>query len=174
MVRTGWSASGDYETLSTAERYFLPRDLVKDGRYDADAPDAMFSMIPSYLDYEWDDPRFQRCYELWGEKTQGKPYHMYLLAVACLIESRLGPKAFTYGDITRGQCRRAVELANEHLDKKIEMPASCDSERLLKRIRNFPVSEAEMIQLYTDMYLGTKDASFGKAARDVFSDSAFE
>ena len=26
-VRTGWHASGDYETLHGAEDYFLPRDL---------------------------------------------------------------------------------------------------------------------------------------------------
>lgn len=155
-VRTGWFADGDYEYLCSAEEYFLPRDLVTDDSYDPDAPDAMFSILPSYLDYDWDDPRFQRSYDLWGAKTQGEPYHMYLLAVACLIESRLGSKACVYGDITRGQCRKAVELANKYLDKKIDLPVRCDPERLLERIKAFPVSKAEMLKIYIRMYLGDR------------------
>ena len=99
-VQTGWFADGDYESFCTAEAYFLPKNLVTDEEYDPDAPDAMFRVLPSYLDYDWKDSRFSRCYELWGAKTQGEPYHMYLLAIACLIESRLGSKAFVYGDIT--------------------------------------------------------------------------
>ncbi len=172
-VRTGWFADGDYESLRTAEDYFLPRDLVTDDRYDPDAPDAMFSILPAYLDYDWNDPRFQRCYDIWGAKTQGEPYHMYLLAVACLIESRLGSKACVYGDITRGQCRKAVEMANRHLDIKIDLPARCDPERLLERIKAFPLSETEMLKVYTSMYLGNKDAAFGNAARKLFSEAAF-
>ncbi len=63
-VRTGWFADGDYETLCTAEEFFLPRDLVTGETYDPAAPDAMFSMLPAYLDYEWQDPRFGHCYML--------------------------------------------------------------------------------------------------------------
>ena len=172
-VRIGWFTDGDYESLCTAEDYYLPRDLVKDDTYDPDAPDAMFSMLPSCLDYNWNDPRFQRCYELWGMKTQGEPYHMYLLAVACMIESRLDSKAYVYGDITIGQCRKAVEMANRHLDKKIDLPTRCDPERLLKRIKSFPISETEMLRAYTSLYLGNKDADFGNAARKLFSEAAF-
>ena len=173
-VRTGWFADGDYESLHIAEDYFLPRDLVTDESYDADAPDAMFSILPSYLDYSWDDPRFRRCYDLWDSKTQAEPYHMYLLAIACLIESRLGQKACVYGDITRGQCRKAVEIANKHLEKKIDLPDRCDPERLLKRIKTFPLSEAEILKVYIDFYLGTTDANFGNEARKQFSESAFD
>ena len=147
-IRTGWFADGDYETLCTAEDYYLPRDLITDDTYDPDAPDAMFGMLPAYLPYEWKDPRFQKCYDLWGEKTQGEPYHMYLLAVACLIESRLGRKACVYGDITKGQCRKAVEMANRFLDNKIDIPARCTPGTLLERVKLFPVSEQEMLAIY--------------------------
>lgn len=58
--------------------------------------------LPAYMDYDWEEERFGCTY--WGAKTQGEPYHMYLLAIACLMEDRLGEKAFIYGDITQGQC----------------------------------------------------------------------
>ena len=38
-------------------------------------------------------------YSLLGRKSQGMPYHIDLLAIATLIEARLGRKAFTYDDI---------------------------------------------------------------------------
>ena len=173
-IRTGWFADGDYESLCTAEEYYLPRDLITDDTYDLDAPDAMFGMLPAYLPYEWKDPRFQRCYDLWGEKTQGEPYHMYLLAVACLIESRLGRKACIYGDITKGQCRKAVEMANSYLDHKIDIPARCNPGALLERVKSFPVSEQEMLAIYICLYLGNKDALFGESLRKYFSEAAFE
>ena len=173
-VRTGWIADGDYEYLCSAESYFLPRDLVIDDKYDPDAPDAMFSILPAYLDYKWNDPRFQQCYALWGAKTQGEPYHMYLLAVACLIESRLGPKACVYGDITKGQCRKAVEMANQYLSKEIDLPALCNPEKMLARIKTFPFPESEMLKIYTHLYLGNQDAAFGNAIRKEFSGAAFD
>lgn len=169
---TGWSADGDYESLCTAERFFVPRDLVTDNGYDPHAPDAMFSILPNYLRYNHNDPRFFRCYDLWDAKTQGEPYHMYLLAVGCLIESRLGSKAFLHGDITKRQCRKAVEIANEHLDNKIDIPACCDPERLLERIRTFPLSESEIMNVYTSFYLGKRDAAFGDDLRKQFSEKA--
>lgn len=170
-ICTGWFADGEYLTCRSAESYFLPRDLVTDESYDADAPDALFEAFPAFIS---DDPRARQCYSLWGAKTQGKPYHTYLLAIACLIESRLGAKAFVYGDITRGQCRRAVRMANEHLGNKIDMPSQCDPDRFAKRIKSLQLSEAQMLEAYVGLYLGTQDASFGRIAREQFSEEAFD
>lgn len=158
----GWAADGDIETLNTAEEYFLPRDLVDDEAIDINAGDAMLGACPSYLNYDWDDQRFKHTYSLWGNKTQGEPYHLYLLAIACLIEARLGTRAFIYGDITRGQCKKAVEIANEFLENKIDVPDRCCVDRLMKRINALEFEEAEKIDLFDRFYLGTKDASFGE------------
>jgi hypothetical protein len=132
--KIGWTADGDLETLKVAEKYFLPRDLIGDDAIEEDAGDAMLGACPAYLNYDWKDERFTHVYSEWGAKTQGEPYHLYLLAVACLIEARLGTKAFVYGDITRGQCKTAVEIANEFLDHKIEMPDRCYADRLMRRV----------------------------------------
>lgn len=172
-TRVGWAADGDYVTLRGAERYFLSRYLVTAESYDPDAPDAMYSMLPNYLDYDWHDPQFKKYYSLWGAKTQGEPYHLYLLVIACLIASRLGSKAYVYGDITRGQCRKAVEIANKYLGKRIDIPDQCYPEKLLKRINDFPLSETEKLKVFTNLYLGNKDAYFGNTAREYFSEKAF-
>jgi hypothetical protein len=165
----GWEADGDLETLKVAEEYFLPRDLIGDDEIEENAGDAMLVAFPAYMDYDWKDERFTHVYELWGDKTQGEPYHIFLLAVACLIEARLGTKAFVYGDITRGQCKKAVEIANEFLDSKIEMPDRCYADRLMKRVDALELPESEKLDVFETFYLGTKDAAFGETLRQYFS-----
>lgn len=171
--RIGWAADGDLETLKTAEEYFLLRDFIDDTMLDENAGDAILGACPAYLDYAWDDPRFQHTYSIWGDKTQGEPYHLYLLAIACLIEARLGTKAFIYGDITRGQCKRAVEIANKFLENKIDMPDRCNVERLIKRINALSFSEVEKVELFNCFYLGNKDdASFGETLTCNYSEKS--
>jgi hypothetical protein len=167
--RIGWAADGDLETLKTAEEYFLPRDLIGDNAIEENSGDAMLGACPAYLNYDWKDERFAHVYHRWGRKTQGEPYHIYLLAVACLIEARLGTKAFVYGDITRGQCKKAVEIANKFLDRKIEMPDRCYADRLMRRVNALELSESEKLDIFEVFYLGTKDAVFGENLRQYFS-----
>ena len=167
--RIGWNAVGDYRNMRTAESYYLPRELIEDGDYSNKFEDAMLAAIPIYLDYDYDDERFNVAYNLWGWKTQGESYHLYLLAVACMIESRLGIKAIVYGDITRGQCEKAVELANEVLDTPIYVPDRCDLDRLYKRVGKMPIQEAEKLDFLESFYLGNTDERFGEYLRSHFS-----
>lgn len=170
----GWFADGDYETMRGAEDYSLSRNWIEDEDVEKDAGDAMLGILPSYLEYDWDHPLSSHIYRIWGNKSQGEPYHMYLLAIACLIEARLGNKAFVYGDITRGQCKKAVELANEHLINPIEVPDRCDMERLWKRVSALPICIGEQMKLFESAYLGTKDAAFGKYLRSHYPEELFE
>ena len=156
---TGWAASMDYDTLYGAEEYTLPRDLVGDEVPDPEAGDGMMGAMQICMD-TWSDERFSHTYSLWGNKTQGKAYHMYLLAIACLIEDCLGEKAFVHGNITRGQCRKAVELANRHLERPICVPAACETGRLYRRIQGLPLSEVEKVHAFEHFYKGTKDRDF--------------
>lgn len=165
----GWRTVGDYEYMCTAEDYYLPRDLVKDNEVEEDAGDAMRGAFPAYMDYDWDDPECNHTYGLWGNKTQGEPYHIYLLAIACLIEARLGTKAFIYGDITRGQCRKAVDIANNYLKEPIKVPDRCDMERLWNRVKNMGLDKNEQYKVFNCFYLGTKDVGYGNFVRKNFS-----
>lgn len=171
-TRIGWFTEGDYETMHTAEEYRLLRNLVREDNVEPDAGDAIMGALPAYLRYDWEDPRFNHIYDLWGGKTQGEPYHMCLLAIACLVESRLGEKAFVYGDITRGQCVKAVEMANDFLTEPIEIPARCDLDRFSRRVAKLPLTDMEKLAVFEQLYLGTKDAEFGNYMRTMYSEKA--
>lgn len=172
--RTGWFADGDYTCMNTAEDYFLPRDLVEEDGAEPEAGDAILSILAAYLDYDWKDDICSHTYKIWGNKTQGERYHMFLLAVACLIEARLGNKAFVHGDITRGQCRKAVEIANQCLETSIEMPDRCYMDRLLNRISKLPLSVEEKFTVFESLYLGTKDREYGDFIRKEFSKNVID
>lgn len=167
-TRTGWFADMDYDTLKGAEEYFLPKDLVQEETLDGQAGDAMMGILPLYLDVDEKDERFCHTYSLWGGKTQGEPYHMYLLAIACLIEERLGEKAFVYGDITLGQCRKSVEMANKYLKKPIRVPARCEMGRLYGRIQKLPLDDIKKVAVFEHFYLGAKDKSYYDFVRENF------
>lgn len=158
----GWETIGDYKYMQTAENYYLPRNIVEDEGIEPNAGDAILGAFPAYLNYDWQDSRFQHVYECWGGKTLGKNYHIYLLAIGCLIEDRLGDAAFVYGNITYEQCRRAVQLANEYFEEPIKIPVCCDLGRLRQRILRLPVSEMEKQQAIEQFYLGNKDNFYEK------------
>lgn len=170
--KSGWYADGDYESTHTAETYYVPKELLKGRDVIPEAGDAMLARLPAYLDYSWDEPLCSKTISLWDAKTQGEPYHIYMLAVACLIEARLGDKAYIYGDITIGQCRRAVDLANEYLEEPIHLPSSCSEEQLLKRVKALPIEEWEQLVMFIRSFLGTKKARFGEYLRSHFSEKA--
>lgn len=149
----GWGASGDYNYLETAEYFLLPKELVGDRIPDPYAGDAMLGVDDSCLS-------MGGTYSLWGRKSQGMPYHIDLLAIAALIEARLGRKAFIYGDIMLDQFERAVKLANEHLKQPIELPDSCCADRFSSRVSNLPLSPEERWQVFDNFYLGVRNLDF--------------
>lgn len=152
--RIGWTASGDYETMQTADDISLFRDFVQGDLFDQEAGDAMLGAIADCMDYSWEDPRFQKVRTTWGRTTSGKPYHIYLLAIACLLEARLGDKIFIYGDITRSQCLRATELINQYLDEPIQPPSRCVPDRFYERVERLPFSTEEKQKIYNRLLLG--------------------
>lgn len=167
-TRFGWAATGDYETRKMAEEYFFPRDLIKEAKVDTEAGDAMMGEVSAYSSLDYNDPRCCKVYSLWNSKTQGEPYHMYLLAIACMVEDRLGDKAYVHGDITRGQCKKAVIMANEYLENPIQIPARCDMNRLYERVNNLPLSKEEKLNVFRGCYLGQMDGELGDFIRKHF------
>lgn len=81
---------------------------------------------------------------------------------------------FIYGDITRGQCQRAVDIANEYLETPIGLPARCCVERFFERISKLPLTEIEQFKVFEEFFLGTKDAEFGENIRQIYSEEVFD
>lgn len=163
-----WSTCGDYYSYKTAETHYMYRHIQKNGenQHSDDIYDAILGAVPVLSDEE----REKHVFSIWGEdKTQGEPFQIFLLSVACLFEARLHEKIFTHGDITRGQLKKAVEIANKYLDSPIEMPDSCFPDRLAERIKKLNITTYDQISTLISLFLGTKDKVFGDCLRKYFS-----
>lgn len=167
----GWDADGDYEHLNVSEENCTPRCLENRNRNAANIQDAMMSKLYDYLEHDEWEKVSKSIHRLWHGKTQGEPHHISLLAVGALVEARLGKRAFVSGDITIGQCRKAVRLANEWLAEPIDLPVSCCLDKLYERIADYPLTQVEKIKLLKDIYLGSKGEAFGQFLRENYSEA---
>ena len=194
--RIGWRAVADYVDRDGAEWFYTYRDLHRrngDGQngyreYHDDqhlgdksgdqqhGDPYNHDILYEYAYYVVDLPGMEEpkgtFREMWGAKTQGKSYHMSLLAIGCLIQDRLGDDAMVRGDYTAGQCRVAVEMANRFLDNPIRVPCRCEPDRWLKRIERTNAREEHKIRIAIGMYHGRLDADFGERMREAYSHEA--
>ena len=72
-----------------------------------------------FEDWHSDDPDIPTptgAQTIWNNKTQGRPGHIPLLAIACLFADRFPDAVKISGDVTAGQCGAAVRLANQYLE----------------------------------------------------------
>lgn len=85
------------------------------------------------------------------------PYHIPLLAIATLIESRFPQYACVYGDITMEQAQKAVEWANSILDKPITLPVRIDPPKLLESLKTIE-SDEKQLETWYDIFIGDSEA----------------
>lgn len=169
----GWHTIGDSVSMKTAEDYFLPKNIIVTEKTDESVKlyvDPYMSILPAYSNFDFEDERCARVICLWGNKTQAEPYHFYLLAVACMLEHELPGKVAIYGDITRGQCKKAVEIASDLLGEQIELPDRCDLQGLHERVKKMPLKKNEVVDAFTVLYLGNQNEEFGEFIRKGFTD----
>lgn len=162
--------SGDYTFMKIGEEFNLGRNFFKNDEPEKKMIDAI-CMVPTH---SFDGVERYPCHLIWEYKTQGMPYHILLLAVAALIEARLKRKAFTYGDISRDEFRKAVLIANQYLDNPIDMPDSCYMERFFNRVMDLPTSVEEKLDIIERYYIGGRTKQFGKCMYQTFSDEIID
>ena len=163
--KTGWGTCGEDYFRKCGEYYFFPKDL---GEYGVDETEDVIVYRARVLGILNEKACYDNFRQFWGDKTQGYPYHMNLLAIGCLVQDRLEPYAFVHTDINAGQCRYATEWANENLDTPIRVPCQADADRFLERIQTMDIDNQDRIKIAMDMYLGRKDASYGRKLREIF------
>lgn len=171
-TRKGWEANGDYDFLTFCECNGLYRQIGYTLNPEAADPLLGLSRLRD-CNKEEEDPWIDDFVEFWGGKTQGEPQHMTLLAIACMFSDRFKDKVLIYGDISRGQCRQATEMANKILDRPIQIPDICDSKRFMERISKFP-TDADKFSALEGYYLGEKGADYGEFLRKHFSAEALD
>lgn len=111
----------------------------------------------------------QGCVNLWGQPTRGLDSHIYLLAIACLIVSRFPEAAIVSGDISAGQCRRALRWANQHLEKPVDLPVTSQMDKLLQRLRKASLSGLRLLRAFYQLTDEAKDGRMGDFLRKEFT-----
>lgn len=170
-VLTGWRVVGSRPENLEGEDQFTPRDidLIENTPEDMDVLATYTSEFSDISDYEG---LFNG---IWGNKTQGEPYHMGLLAIGCMMEDALGNKAVVEGDITYGQCVTAAKMASEALGRKIKLPVCCRLNDLCERVNNLnSLNSKEKIKFILNKYMGDTDLETGACIRSYFSAEAIE
>ena len=171
----GWAIDGSLSTWETAESFLLYRDLLHYREWSNMRPsqghkDALRSLLRD--NYEALEQFHNDSYLLFDAKTQGYDYHLYVLAIACLIESRLAPLAIVHGDISKGQCLKAIEWANKFLKKPITAPDRFDDEKLLGRLRKFLPDGIQLLKAFFETTQSKEDLMLGEFIRKNFDEKA--
>jgi hypothetical protein len=126
----GWHICGDANSRLLAESIELPRSLGVDSPRDPPTDLLLRVLATQEPPYEQKGLRW-----LLGNKTQGKPFHWLVLAIAMLIEHRLPHAALAGGDFTPEQAREAQSQLRAILGEAIPLPLCARPKRLRTRLR---------------------------------------
>lgn len=177
MVRgkKAWCAVGDLNTWHTGEDYCLYRDFSwEEPRQEGVCYDPLMSILPAYMNIDWEDPRTKGSFSLWDGKSQGEPYHIALLAIALMLETRLSGKVVPYGDITRGQCNEALKMLEKFVEIPVETSVRCDLHRLFARVIRLPLQANEQVAAFRYLYLGAQDQTYHAFVKSHFTKKAIQ
>jgi len=139
-----WHVVGDWTSGRTGESAIMYRDLQRYPRCE-DAEDILLL-----------DPVERPPTRVFGDKTQGLPYHLPLLAAALVVENRLPGAAWARGDIDRDQAEAARAWAGEVLGRPLALPVSVDAPALRERLARFHRGEP-LVAAFASLYLGERD-----------------
>lgn len=161
-----WVACAEYNHLGDGEYFRLDREL-NNRKFNKDAGPAILRKIDTYTNVSFKPYENQVDYDVTDHCTGF--YFIRLLAILCLMESRLKEKIFIYGSISKSDCETAVELANKHLKEPIGLPARCDYNRLYEIVKTIDIPEEEKINLMENAYLGEIDLKYKKFIEEKFN-----
>lgn len=143
-----WSIRGDLKSKRFAETFKLYKDIshYQSGQSESSDKDILFEEDRLMID-------------VFNSKTQGYEYHLYILAIAMLIESRLPNNALVSGNIDYDQCVKAKNWADQYLSSPIEIPVRVDVDKLLSRTDHFK-NEIEQVQFINKWLIADQEEKF--------------
>ena len=168
----GWLAVGDLRTGEGTGEFMLSEDIhayMPDEGTRRQRKDRGEEILLNSLEGMNGVKKPQGCVNIWGNQTRGTDSHIYLLAIACLIVSRFPEAAMVSGDISVGQCRRAVRWANQYLVKEIGLPVTGQMDRLLVRLGSSALPEKDYLNPLYQLTDEAKGTQMGDFLRKEFS-----
>lgn len=164
----GWHICGDANSRLMAESIELPHELgVDDPR---PPPSELLLRVLATR-----EPPYHRQGLCWllGNKTQAKPFHLLVVAIAMLIEHRLPHAALAGGDFTPEEAVEAQSRLRAILGEEIPLPMCTEPSRLRERLQPHFGGPAlyEAIDglscngTMAAVFIGLLDGSFGSRPR---------
>lgn len=164
----GWLSVGDLRTGEVTGEFMLAEDIQA---YLPGKPvkDQGEEILLNGLEGIEGIKKPRGCVNIWGGQTRGGSCHIYLLAIACLIVSRLPEASMVSGSISAGQCKRAVRWADRHLTEPVDLPVTGQMKRLLKRLRACGLSGMGLLRAFLQLTDEAKDERMGEFLRKEFT-----
>lgn len=164
--REEYIIDGDLESYRIGERVTIPKNIAFNEKSIEDPiqQELMGERIPDEC----------KSAVVFSVNTHGEPYHLYLTAIATLLEHRFKDKIYVYGDVDREDCKDAVILLKEVLDEDIEILSNCDAKRFCKRIMKTSVSQVEQLTFLYNMCLAVYNVDYGDVLRENFDDAVLD
>jgi hypothetical protein len=165
----GFNIIGDMVTMKIGEHF----SIVKNIKYyqSLTEPKASSEDILIEIASEKCNKYSKKCegaIRIFESKTLGYDYHKYVLAIACLIESRFPMYAAVSGDISRGQIIESIEWANSVLENPISMIQRYDNEILLYRINSIESDSKMILEIFINENINELDLRLGNFIRANF------
>jgi len=126
-----WEVVGDLASRRTAESYQLHRHLTFYGRSSPRKKSRGRDLL--WLSSPESDSHMAGT-SLFGNKSQGYPYHYCMLAIGMLLECSFPKQAVVHGDINRAQAEKTLAWAEAVLQRPLALPIVTDAPRLWPRL----------------------------------------
>jgi hypothetical protein len=151
-----WEINGDMLSYQHAEPFRLYRHLATQFPHPCCEPDK---------DVLWADEKNidyinGNGSEVFGNKTQGYPYHLAVFAVGMLLESRFPENIYVFGDIDRTQAEELLPWINRTLEQPVMLPICLDAQRLYHRLCRAYSDPRLAIRRFETLFRGTDEEKF--------------
>ena len=159
----GFYIFGDMLSLQTAENFELISN-INHYRHSKNPPnyDPQDILVQLISNKHSEFSHYCSCIRnVFDSKTQGLDYHKYLLAIACVIESRFPKYAMVTGDISKGQLEEAINWANTILDTPINISQRCNNCILLNRLKTLTNDPFILLDTFMSTTLNETDMDMG-------------
>ena len=117
-----WDVTGDFTSNKNGENFNLYRHLShykKRKKIELNDEDIL-----------WSEETSHKWYNIFGEKTQGYPYHLAILCVGILLESELKGVAYVTGDINKSDTLKIMPYLQKFTDLPLKLPVCLDAGKL--------------------------------------------
>ena len=159
-----WQINGDLMSGRYADDFTMNRHLdvfLLEDTYDISVYAGKSVFYADRIAVE--DPEAQYGVNIWSEfpfRTQGRPYHLALVALGIWLEQVFPGKGYLMGDFDQKQVDKVIAWMYEHTGVELMNPILLDIGRLWHTIEaGFPIKKHAVLRFLT-LWKGTEDEAY--------------